>query len=330
MIAAQSTHRIDIVVPIYNAPDDVRRCVESVLSCTPEPHRLILIDDASTDAGVRDVLREIQQRGDRHVEILRNERNLGFTGTANRGMMHSTADVVLLNSDTIVTPGWLSALTRCAASDAAIATVTPFSNNAEICSFPRFCEDNAWPLDRDPAPVARALADAAVPTYPDLPTGVGFCMFVRRTAIDALGTFDMAFGAGYGEENDFCLRAASAGWRNVLADDAFVVHTGRPVVRRTQGGARRTQSRASARASSALRRDGYALYRRRSLASAARGGADAPRYAFAAAMRSARHPSPWRGHGDARPAADRRIARPVAPLPRRRCRRSLAGRSASG
>jgi len=70
MIAAQSTHRIDIVVPIYNAPDDVRRCVESVLSCTPEPHRLILIDDASTDAGVRDVLREIQQRGDRHVEIV--------------------------------------------------------------------------------------------------------------------------------------------------------------------------------------------------------------------------------------------------------------------
>ena len=83
MIAAQSTHRIDIVVPIYNAPDDVRRCVESVLSCTPEPHRLILIDDASTDAGVRDVLREIQQRGDRHVEILRNERNL-FPKTRNR------------------------------------------------------------------------------------------------------------------------------------------------------------------------------------------------------------------------------------------------------
>jgi GT2 family glycosyltransferase/glycosyltransferase involved in cell wall biosynthesis len=226
MIAAQSTHRVDIVVPIYNAPDDVRRCVESVLSCTPEPHRLVLIDDASTDAGVRDVLRAIELRGDPHVTILRNERNLGFTATANRGMTHSSADVVLLNSDTIVTPGWLGALARCAASDPAIATVTPFSNNAEICSFPRFCEDNAWPLDRDPVPVARALADAAVPTYPDLPTGVGFCMFVRRSAIDALGTFDMAFGAGYGEENDFCLRAASAGWRNVLADDAFVVHAG--------------------------------------------------------------------------------------------------------
>ena len=51
-------------------------------------------------------------------------------------------------------------------------------------------------------------------------------MYVRRTAIDAIGKFDLAFGAGYGEENDFCLRAARLGWRNVLADDAFVVHTG--------------------------------------------------------------------------------------------------------
>ena len=51
-------------------------------------------------------------------------------------------------------------------------------------------------------------------------------MLMRRFAIDAIGAFDPAFGAGYGEENDFCLRAARAGFRNVLADDAFVVHTG--------------------------------------------------------------------------------------------------------
>ena len=70
-----SAQPVDIVIPIYNAPDDVRRCVASVLACTPEEHRLVLIDDASTDASVRDVLREIGQRGARHIEILRNERN---------------------------------------------------------------------------------------------------------------------------------------------------------------------------------------------------------------------------------------------------------------
>ncbi|MET0344969.1 MAG: glycosyltransferase family 2 protein, partial [Casimicrobiaceae bacterium] len=217
---------IDIVVPVYNAPDDVRRCVESVLAHDHRNCRITLIDDASIDPGISVYFDELRARALPEVELLVNERNLGFTGTANRGMTRSRADVVLLNSDTIVTAGWLEALRRCAGSDSRIGTITPFSNNAEICSFPRFCADNPWRLGDDPEPVRTALARAAVPTYPDLPTGVGFCMFVRRALIDAIGAFDMAFGLGYGEENDFCLRAARAGWRNVLADDAFVVHVG--------------------------------------------------------------------------------------------------------
>jgi GT2 family glycosyltransferase/glycosyltransferase involved in cell wall biosynthesis len=217
---------VDIVVPVYNAPDDLRRCIESVLACTKRPFALVLIDDGSTDPGVEAFFAELANRGDTRIELLRNRCNLGFTATANRGMTRSRADVVLLNSDTIVTLGWLDALLRCAATDPSIATVTPFSNNAEICSFPRFCDNNEWDAGVDPERIREALAAAAVPTYPDLPTGVGFCMLVRRTAIDAVGTFDAAFGAGYGEENDFCLRAARAGLRNVLADDAFVVHTG--------------------------------------------------------------------------------------------------------
>ena len=217
---------VDVVIPVFNAPEDLRRCVASVLASTHGDFRLVLIDDGSTDPGVRAIFDDLARRGDPRIELLRNERNLGFTATANRGMAHSRADVVLLNSDTIVSDGWLDALLRCAASDSRIATVTPFSNNAEICSFPRFCENNPWPDGQDPGPVQAMLAVAAVPTYPDLPTGVGFCMFMRRAAIDAIGAFDLAFGAGYGEENDFCLRAARAGWRNVLADDAFVVHTG--------------------------------------------------------------------------------------------------------
>ena len=78
-----------------------------------------------------------------------------------------------------------------------------------------------------PGPINASIAAAAVPVYPDLPTGVGFCLYIRRALLDEIGYFDAAaFGAGYGEENDLCLRAAKAGWRNVLADNAFVVHTG--------------------------------------------------------------------------------------------------------
>ena len=221
-----TTPAIDIVVPVYNAPADLRRCIESVLTHTRGDYSLVVIDDASPDAGVRAYFDELGARALPQLTLLRNDRNLGFTGTANRGMTRSDADVVLLNSDAIATPGWLDALRRCAASDPTIGTITPFSNNAEICSFPRLCENQVWADDADPAAVAQAIAAAAVPYYPDIPTGVGFCFFVRRALIDAIGVFDPAFGAGYGEENDFCLRAHAAGFRNVLCDDAFVLHTG--------------------------------------------------------------------------------------------------------
>jgi GT2 family glycosyltransferase/glycosyltransferase involved in cell wall biosynthesis len=219
---------IDIVVPVYNAPDEVRRCVDSVLTNTTGDYRLLLIDDASSDSAVGAYFIELATRALPNVTLAVNDGNLGFTLTANRGMASSRAgaDVVLLNADTIVTRGWLDALVRCAASDPSIGTITPFSNNAEICSLPLFCVNNPWPPECDPEPWVRALARAAGPTYPDLPTGVGFCLYIRRPLLDAIGSFDPVFGLGYGEENDFCLRAKAAGYRNVLCEDAFVLHMG--------------------------------------------------------------------------------------------------------
>ena len=237
------------------------------------PFTLVLIDDASPDPRIGTLFEELARRGDRRIVLLRNDVNRGFTATANRGMTRSRADVVLLNSDTIVTKGWLDALLRCAASDARIATVTPFSNNAEICSFPRFCENNRLDTDSDPERIRDALERAAVPTYPDLPTGVGFCMFVRRAALDDIGDFDLAFGAGYGEENDFCLRAARAGWRNVLADDAFVVHAGERSFAGRKGDLGARNMDLLVRRHPHYPRDGARLRRRRSAAPAARGRA---------------------------------------------------------
>jgi len=219
---------IDIIVPVYNALGDLARCVESVLAHATGDWRLTLIDDASPDPAIRGYFTSLAERRLSNVVLASNESNLGFTLTANRGMREARAgaDVVLLNSDTVVTRGWLAALARCAASDPRIGTITPFSNNAEICSLPRFCVNNPWPPRDDPEPLVSALVRAAAPTYPELPTGVGFCLYVRRALIDAIGLFDPAFGLGYGEENDYCMRAAAAGFRNVLCEDAFVLHLG--------------------------------------------------------------------------------------------------------
>ena len=219
---------IDIIVPVYNAADDLKRCVDSILLHTRGDYQLLLFDDASPDPAIGAYFEELQSRALPQVHCQSNDSNVGFTLTANRGMSSARdgADVVLLNSDTIVTRGWLDKLVRCAQSDPCIGTITPFSNNAEICSLPRFCENNPWPPERDTEPMVRALEQAAVPSYPELPTGVGFCLYIRRTLIDSIGVFDPVFGLGYGEENDFCLRAARAGFRNVLCNDAFVVHLG--------------------------------------------------------------------------------------------------------
>jgi len=186
---------------------------------------VLLADDASPDPRIEPMARGWCERSPLAARYLRRVRNLGFPANCNTAFADAgDADVVLLNSDTVTTPGWLAQLLRCAASDARIATITPWSNNAEICSWPRFCEDNPAPEFPD------AIAEAAAgldPEYPELPTAVGFCMYVRRAALRQLGGFDAeTFGRGYGEENDFCLRAAAMGWRNVLCDTAYVVHHG--------------------------------------------------------------------------------------------------------
>jgi len=185
---------------------------------------VLLADDASPHPAVRAVCeRFVRARTD--ARYLRRPANLGFVANVNAAFGDTAPDdVVLLNSDTVTTLGWLDRL-RHAAASGRVATATPWSNNAEICSFPRFCEAN--PVPDDPEAIAAAAATAGPPAYPELPTGVGFCMYLRRDALDELGDFDAAtFGRGYGEENDFCLRAAAHGWRNVLCDDAYVVHAG--------------------------------------------------------------------------------------------------------
>jgi len=211
-----------IVVPVFNAPDATRRCLRAVARTVSRQTRVVVIDDASTDPAISAVLDELPA----HWVRVDNEENLGFVASANLGMvLTSPADVVLLNSDTCPTKGWLEALCRCARSDASIASITPLTNHGEIASIPRFCQANPWP--EEPERWAEACRAAGPPDYPEVPTGVGFCLFLRRRCLDHIGMFDeLLFGRGYGEENDWCQRAIKAGWRHVLCDDAFVAHQG--------------------------------------------------------------------------------------------------------
>ncbi|KQR41384.1 methyltransferase domain-containing protein [Acidovorax sp. Leaf160] len=221
-------HPVDVIVPVYRGLADTQLCIDSVLASPVRvPYRLVVINDCSPEPEVTQWLRD-RAAQDSRILLLENPENLGFVGTVNRGMALSDShDVLLLNSDTEVANDWLDRIRAAAYGDLRIASVTPFSTNATICSYPEFCKDNARPPGYDTARIDALCARTHPGAVVDVPTGVGFCMYIRRDSLQHVGLFDTEnFGKGYGEENDFCQRAAQAGWRNLHLLDTFVLHTG--------------------------------------------------------------------------------------------------------
>jgi GT2 family glycosyltransferase len=218
---------IDVIIPAYRGLPQTRRCLESVLGAAVSAAReVIVVDDASPEPDLSAWLRALADAG--RVTLIVHAGNAGFVASVNEGMrLHPDRDVVLLNSDTEVADGWLDRLAACAGREPRAGTVTPFSNNATVCSYPRFAAPNALPAGMTTASLDALFARANAGRSVDLPTAVGFCMFIRRACLAQVGPFDeAAFGRGYGEEVDFCLRASQAGWRHLLAADTFVYHEG--------------------------------------------------------------------------------------------------------
>ncbi|MEO7916505.1 MAG: glycosyltransferase, partial [Dokdonella sp.] len=213
-----------VVIPVYNAAMAAQACIESVLRHTSGNWRLIIIDDASDDPAVIPLL--VEYSGRAGINVVRNEANLGFTATANRGLRAAVgADVVLLNADTEVSPHWLTGLRRAAHSRPDIGSVTAVSDNAGAFSVPELERENPWPPGWTHSDAARALWHDAGLAYPLLPTGNGFCMYLRRYVINEIGVLDeAAFPQGYGEENDWCQRAEAAGYLNLIAGNVLVHH----------------------------------------------------------------------------------------------------------
>lgn len=220
--------QVDIIIPIYNALDDLKICLKSLYNNTDlNWNRLILINDCSSDSGVFPFL-EQQCCLDKNVIVINNECNKGFSANINIGMAQSTEnDVILLNSDTVLTARWVEKLQECAYSRKEIGTVTPVSNNATLCSVPLFCEENKLPDDMDVDTAAAIVERCSFKQYPQITVAHGFCMYVKREVIDLIGNFDAdTFGRGYGEENDFCNRAEQAGYIHVMCDDTYIYHSG--------------------------------------------------------------------------------------------------------
>ncbi len=219
-----------VVICVHNAPDYVAICIESVLKHTSGDYDLVLVNDGSA-AQTTNILKAYQ-RDYPHIRMVHHAQAKGYTKAANAGLHASNADyTILLNSDTIVSPHWAERIIACGESDKTIGIIGPLSNAATYQSVPFVFDDrghwkqNELQGDVTVASYAEAINRVALKSYPRVPVANGFCFAVKRKTIDAIGYLDEeTFPRGYGEENDYCLRAADAGFEIAIADNAYVYH----------------------------------------------------------------------------------------------------------
>lgn len=205
-----------IVIPVYNGRADTYACLQSIGKHTPEAHEIIVVDNGSTD-GTAEWL------ATQDVTVIRNDQNRGFPAACNQGIVAARGQqVVILNNDTLVTPGWLRRMLECLYHDPKVGAVGPRSNFvsgaqrlAQHYSSMQQLDGWAW-----------GWSERHRGEY--LPTArlVGFCLLLRREMLEEVGGFDEQFGLGNFEDDDLCRRAEAAGWKLLVANDSFVHHAG--------------------------------------------------------------------------------------------------------
>jgi GT2 family glycosyltransferase len=189
----------DIVIPVYDKAELTLGCLKSIISHTDSPYRIILIDNGSGDAA-RSMLGDFARSRD-NVTLIRNEENLGWVRAVNQGIAASRAPYVcVMNNDTVVeTRGWLARMISVAEIAGDIGLVNPGFGE---------CED---------APVVPG-------PFVEIDFCRGYCILIKRSVIDRIGSLDEAYGLGYYDDDDYSVRAIRSGFRCVRASKVTVRH----------------------------------------------------------------------------------------------------------
>ncbi|MEA2870009.1 MAG: hypothetical protein QOE39_4724, partial [Bradyrhizobium sp.] len=218
---------VTVIAPVYADYHATKGCLESLLAQLERTgrYRVIIVNDASPDPLIQEMLDGLAHM--EHVRVLTNVRNMGFVGAVNRALQEVTSgDVVLLNADTIVPAAFIERLSKAAWSSPDIGTVTPLSNNGEFTSFPVPNRSNSMGDSVQVARTDHIAAEVNAGIIVDIPNGIGFCLYITRPCLDAVGLLSEGYYRGYLEDVDFCLRARMHGFRNVCAASVFVGHAG--------------------------------------------------------------------------------------------------------
>lgn len=207
-----------IIIPTYNNFDFLKKCVQSIEQFTPEPHELIIVDNASTD-GTREYLKQMAGR----VKFVINSENLGFAGAINQGLaIAGGSTLLLLNNDTIVTKNWLSNLLTCVYSSEKVGLVGPVTNYISgeqliKTSYEDISQMHQFASQYNVSDASRWVVTGNI---------TGFCLLLRREVFTHLGYMDEGFEIGNCEDDDYALRTQLAGYELVIAKDTFIHHEG--------------------------------------------------------------------------------------------------------
>ena len=225
----ENARLVNVIVPVYDGIAETAKCLAELFGSRQRnktEFQVTIIDDCGPEPAMRALLDEFSHHNSTH--LIANERNLGFVSSVNKALALSKGhDVVLLNADAVVANDWLDRLRAAAYSSDSVASVTPFSNNATVCSYPDPLLENSMPKDITLSEIDNICKEVNQGIVIDIPSGIGFCMYMRADAISEVGLLDAErFGQGYGEENDWCIRARDLGWKHLHACNVFVEHIG--------------------------------------------------------------------------------------------------------
>lgn len=218
---------VSIIVPVYGDWPSLKVCIKSLRKhVDTNIHKVILVNDCGPKADFIEEKIKASIKNTKNFFYYRNKKNLGFVGTCNRAVLEidkSKNNVLLLNSDTKVTHGFLDEMIEVLDCSDNNGAVSPRSNNASIATIPLESAIQKGVGGRRSYDMYRKIKDL-LPRYYVAPVAHGFCLLIRRDLIDKFGLFDKEFGKGYGEEVDFCLRIKKKGYLSLLANHAYVYH----------------------------------------------------------------------------------------------------------
>jgi glycosyltransferase involved in cell wall biosynthesis/GT2 family glycosyltransferase len=241
--------RVDVVIPIQGQADTVRTCLHSILAVPQTtPYEIVVVDDASPDPELRRMLGELADR--KTISLLEQPAAQGFGAAVNRATrLHPDRDVVVLHDAAVVFNDWLDRLSTHAAGNRDVGTVTTFASSGGVAGYPRMEARNGIPDGSTASALDALFRRANARSSIAVPAGYGPCVYFRRACLESVGAFDDAFlDAAFGVEQDFALRALSAGFRHLLAGDVYVAYGGAVAGRGADGG------ETAARADSILRK----------------------------------------------------------------------------